>query len=90
MAWVEIRFVNANSTDPALAAFKYSSTETSDEFYIIKSSAGTWRLYCKTVSYDDVRILDTNIPINDNTPTVNIIMTRQETALSWTATATKG
>lgn len=56
MSTLEISFVNANTTDPGLAAFVKTGVTNA---YIYKESAGVWNIYVlKTESYDSVDIVD--------------------------------
>ena len=47
---VELRFTNANSTDPGITIFK---TDNKSKLYIVKNTTSTWDLYVKkSESYD--------------------------------------
>lgn len=60
-AKLTIFYNSANSTDPTLASFAYTSYQTYS-IYIVKSATSTWDLYVqKTEGYDSIAILNFEI-----------------------------
>lgn len=95
IAQISIVFENVNDTDPAVRYFIYDcpQEELSNAVFLYKVSASTWDLYIqKWDAYDEYDIVsfDTSLYQQGNSFAITWTDVQQDTALSWTYSATKG
>lgn len=95
IAQISIVFANENSTDPAVLYFIYDCPQE-DLFsvaFLYKVSASTWDLYIQKLDpYDELDIVSFDVSLYQQGNSFAITWTdvQENTALSWTHSATKG
>lgn len=92
---ISIVFENENNTDPAVRYFIYDCPQEDlvSTAFLYKVSASTWDLYIQKLdSYDEFDIVSFDVSLYQQGNSFAITWTdvQQNTALSWTHSATKG
>ena len=94
VAQISIVFANENSTDPAVLYFIYDcpQEDLDNVAFLYKVSASTWDLYIQKLdSYDELDIVSFDVSLyQGNRIAITWTDVQENTALSWTHSATKG
>jgi hypothetical protein len=95
IAQISIVFANENNTDPPILYFIYDCPQEDlvSTAFLYKVSASTWDLYIqKLESYDEFDIVSFDVSLYQQGNSFAITWTdvQENTALSWTHSATKG